>query len=271
MRRKLRCDYCRLQNLQPSDLFQSLKECCVSCGSKHLTIPGYAEAHALPNLSLNENGKVRSWHANVSPPPLRLRNCLAFEDPLRRKPEAAGEDVRKLLKACGIDCCYHFPAPFRLAVFSVPDGALAGVCFFDVLTRYVNAVAVSETFRRHGVASALLRAALEIITDAQPHGDHKPASLYVTEKNAADHPFLVEFYRRRGFDTEQHRDWGLMHQVAAASEVDEADEAAEAARQRGDAALPAAAQFLPSVHALEQAKEMRLVGRQSRLPAQSLR
>jgi GNAT superfamily N-acetyltransferase len=221
------CDYCRLQRLKPSEIFEDKKNVCMSCGTKQWKIPGYAEQHALPKLNIKQHGKVRSWHANVPLAQIRLRNRakafgLTFEDPLRatRDAEAQGTIARDLLKKCAIDCVYHYPAPFRLVLFDagprpetgtaarpepegdVPARRLGDVVAtiqYDVLKRYINAVAVSERWRRRGISRFLIGAAMAHIKDMAPHGAEKPVSLYVTAKNSLEQPFLVAFYEDLGF------------------------------------------------------------------------
>ena len=71
---------------------------------------------------------------------------------------------------------------------------------YDVLKRYINAVAVAAHWRRRGVSRLLLAAAMDHIKDSAPHGTEKPISLYVTAGNATDQPFLVNFYENLGFE-----------------------------------------------------------------------
>lgn len=212
------CDYCRLQRLGPSEIFKGKTNVCASCGTRRLTIPGYAESRSVPTLNIKQSGTTRAWHGNVPLSQVRLRRRaklygLSFEDPIvGRSNEAQGEGARHLLKVCGIDCVYHYPAPFRLVLFDLSDGALgacAGTVQYDVLRRYVNAVAVAPAWRRKGVSRFLLAAAMDHISDCQPHGAEKPISLYVTLDDAVAQPFLVAFYESLGF--RGTGGFGLMH------------------------------------------------------------
>ena len=200
-------------------------------------MPGYAEAVALPTLSLAS--KMRAWHANVPTAKIcgraRVRPAcvspqsssvvlsvvvtdasvtqalalnLSFEDPVRRRSaEEQGCEARRLIKLCRIDCVYHFPAPFRMTLFTA-TGELAGHVQFDVLTRYINAVCVRATHRRKGVGSLLLHAAMEYIAHMQLAGG-KAVNLYVSRDNAHEQPFLVDFYKHHGFEGDA--DGGKMH------------------------------------------------------------
>ena len=279
------CDYCRLQRLKPSEIFENVKGVCLSCGTKKWKIPGYSEAHALPKLNIKQHGKTRSWHANVPTAQLRTKQRaigfgLSFDDPIKgtRDAEAQGDLARDLLKKCSIDCVYHYPAPFRLVLFDLAEGASASspsvlplaaaraaarvpetpavappdgaeetkgkakkkrseralgdvvaTIQYDVLKRYINAVAVDERWRRKGISRFLISTAMAHIKDMMPLGAEKPISLYVTAKNSTDQPFLVDFYRDLGFHCDG--DFGEMKQRLSGDAVP-AVEAPEALAKR---------------------------------------
>ena len=70
---------------------------------------------------------------------------------------------------------------------------------YDILKRYVNAVVVEDRWRRRGLSRLLLESALEHMDRAAPEKKHKDVTLYVTQDNHKEHPFLIGFYERQGF------------------------------------------------------------------------
>ena len=70
---------------------------------------------------------------------------------------------------------------------------------YDILKRYVSAVVVEDRWRRRGLSRLLLESALEHMDRAAPEKAKKPVTLYVTQDNHHEHPFLIGFYERQGF------------------------------------------------------------------------
>ena len=204
------CDYCRLQGLRPSPFF-STRAGCDACGTTHMKTAGYAEACALPSLAASSIlDKNKEWHANVPTKWVKRRSeasqhSLSFIDPLRKQRDAdeQGLACKRLLRRNKLECCVYHPAPYRLCLFDCRDGPSRGdvvaTVHYDILKRYVNAVVVEDRWRRRGLSRLLLESALEHMDRAAPEKRSKPVTLYVTQDNHHEHPFLIGFYERQGF------------------------------------------------------------------------
>jgi GNAT superfamily N-acetyltransferase len=204
------CDYCRLQGLRPSPFF-STRAGCDACGTTHMKTAGYAEACALPSLAASSIlDKNKEWHANVPTKWVKRRSeasqhSLSFIDPLRksRDCDAQGLACKRLLRRNKLECCVYHPAPYRLCLFDCREGPSRGdvvaTVHYDILKRYVNAVVVEDRWRRRGLSRLLLESALEHMDRAAPEKAKKPVTLYVTQDNHKEHPFLIGFYERQGF------------------------------------------------------------------------
>ena len=204
------CDYCRLQGLRPSPFF-STRAGCDACGTTHMKTAGYAEACALPSLAASSIlDKNKEWHANVPTKWVKRRSeasqhSLSFIDPLRKQRDAdeQGLACKRLLRRNKLECCVYHPAPYRLCLFDCREGPsrgeVVGTVHYDILKRYVNAVVVEDRWRRRGLSRLLLESALEHMDRAAPEKSKKPVTLYVTQDNHKEHPFLIGFYERQGF------------------------------------------------------------------------
>ena len=204
------CDYCRLQGLRPSPFF-STRAGCDACGTTHMKTAGYAEACALPSLAASSIlDKNKEWHANVPTKWVKRRSeasqhSLSFIDPLRKQRDAdeQGLACKRLLRRNKLECCVYHPAPYRLCLFDCREGPSRGdvvaTVHYDILKRYVNAVVVEDRWRRRGLSRLLLESALEHMDRAAPEKRSKPVTLYVTQDNHHEHPFLIGFYERQGF------------------------------------------------------------------------
>ena len=204
------CDYCRLQGLRPSPFF-STRAGCDACGTTRMKTAGYAEACALPSLAASSIlDKNKEWHANVPTKWVKRRSeesqhSLSFIDPLRksRDCDAQGLACKRLLRRNKLECCVYHPAPYRLCLFDCREGPSRGdvvaTVHYDILKRYVNAVVVEDRWRRRGLSRLLLESALEHMDRAAPEKAKKPVTLYVTQDNHHEHPFLIGFYERQGF------------------------------------------------------------------------
>ena len=100
-----------------------------------------------------------------------------------------------------MECCVYHPAPYRLCLFDCREGPSRGdvvaTVHYDILKRYVNAVVVEDRWRRRGLSRLLLESALEHMDRAAPEKSKKPVTLYVTQDNHQEHPFLIGFYEAR--------------------------------------------------------------------------
>ena len=204
------CDYCRLQGLRPSPFF-STRAGCDACGTTHMKTAGYAEACALPSLAASSIlDKNKEWHANVPTKWVKRRSeasqhSLSFIDPLRKSRDCdeQGLACKRLLRRNKLECCVYHPAPYRLCLFDCREGPSRGdvvaTVHYDILKRYVNAVVVEDRWRRRGLSRLLLESALEHMDRAAPEKAKKPVTLYVTQDNHKEHPFLIGFYERQGF------------------------------------------------------------------------
>ena len=204
------CDYCRLQGLRPSPFF-STRAGCDACGTTRMKTAGYAEACALPSLAASSIlDKNKEWHANVPTKWVKRRSeasqhSLSFIDPLRKSRDAdeQGLACKRLLRRNKLECCVYHPAPYRLCLFDCREGPSRGdvvaTVHYDILKRYVNAVVVEDRWRRRGLSRLLLESALEHMDRAAPEKKHKDVTLYVTQDNHKEHPFLIGFYERQGF------------------------------------------------------------------------
>ena len=172
---------------------------------------GYAEACALPSLAASSIlDKNKEWHANVPTKWVKRRSeasqhSLSFIDPLRKQRDAdeQGLACKRLLRRNKLECCVYHPAPYRLCLFDCREGPSRGdvvaTVHYDILKRYVNAVVVEDRWRRRGLSRLLLESALEHMDRAAPEKSKKPVTLYVTQDNHHEHPFLIGFYERQGF------------------------------------------------------------------------
>ena len=204
------CDYCRLQGLRPSTYFTG-RAGCDACGTTRMKTAGYAEACALPSLAASSIlDKNKEWHANVPTKWVARRSeasqhSLSFIDPLRKQRDAdeQGLACKRLLRRNKLECCVYHPAPYRLCLFDCREGPsrgdVVGTVHYDILKRYVNAVVVEDRWRRRGLSRLLLESALEHMDRAAPEKSKKPVTLYVTQDNHKEHPFLIGFYERQGF------------------------------------------------------------------------
>ena len=204
------CDYCRLQGLRPSTYFTG-RAGCDACGTTRMKTAGYAEACALPSLAASSIlDKNKEWHANVPTKWVARRSeasqhSLSFIDPLRKSRDAdeQGLACKRLLRRNKLECCVYHPAPYRLCLFDCREGPsrgdVVGTVHYDILKRYVNAVVVEDRWRRRGLSRLLLESALEHMDRAAPEKSKKPVTLYVTQDNHKEHPFLIGFYERQGF------------------------------------------------------------------------
>ena len=200
-----------IMNVATPRSFFSTRAGCDACGTTHMKTAGYAEACALPSLAASSIlDKNKEWHANVPTKWVKRRSeasqhSLSFIDPLRKSRDCdeQGLACKRLLRRNKLECCVYHPAPYRLCLFDCREGPSRGdvvaTVHYDILKRYVNAVVVEDRWRRRGLSRLLLESALEHMDRAAPEKSKKPVTLYVTQDNHKEHPFLIGFYERQGF------------------------------------------------------------------------
>lgn len=165
---------------------------------------------------------------------------FAFDDPKKKSGGAEGAEgaaagvepnllaEKKAMRlSCGVEVmafwrrvmphstCWQNNIKYRVGAFDLASGQLAGAVYFDVANKYIPCVGVDAPFRRRGLGSILVTAAVTLCESVNPtlpgEGGYAPEAstavlvkgarpnLCVSPKDLALYPGLHAFYARLGF------------------------------------------------------------------------
>ena len=133
---------------------------------------------------------------------LMLGHGFTFSDPYAnsRDDQAVSALVGSFWqKVMPSSSCWMIHSQHRVIAFDAEDGAVAGACYCDTNNRYIPCVGVAEKYRRSGLGSMLVAAAVSICEATPPYLLNARPNLCVSPKDIVHHPHLHKFYITLGF------------------------------------------------------------------------